>query len=129
MDPEMEQNIQNIIKKYSSQQYRTIAVAYNESVPGLLLDHLTRCYNYTLLGVFMLRDPIRPKAKETVNQMQNSKIDVLMVTGDNIHTADSVAKELGILNEENSKDQYRIMEAVQFRQLLGVVNDEPTNLQ
>lgn len=36
--------------------------------------------------------------------MQNSKLDVLMVTGDNIHTANSVAKELGILNEENSKD-------------------------
>ena len=101
-------------------------MGYNECNPSLMVNHLNKCQNYTLIGIFMMRDPIRLRTKETVYQMQSNQVEVVMITGDNVHTAKSVAMELNMISEQSN--QYEVMEANRFRQLLGVLNDEPTNL-
>ncbi len=50
----------------------------------------------TLLGSFTLFDPIKPTAKEAVEHLHKLGIKVIMLTGDNIKTAQAVANMVGI---------------------------------
>ena len=44
-----------------------------------------------------IKDPVRPEVPEAVATCKRAGITVRMVTGDNIHTAKSIAQECGIL--------------------------------
>ena len=46
----------------------------------------------TILGMFGLKDPIKPKILNSVRICQQANIKVIMVTGDNMHTANAIAK-------------------------------------
>ena len=48
------------------------------------------------LGVIGLADTIKDGASETVRELQRMKIEVVMLTGDNVRTAKAVADKLGI---------------------------------
>ena len=52
------------------------------------------------LGLVGMHDPIRREAKGAVATCKRAGILPIMVTGDHIATAQAIAKELGILNEE-----------------------------
>jgi len=47
-------------------------------------------------GVLGIADPIKPTTREAVNELHNMGLKIIMCTGDNKHTAESVAGELGI---------------------------------
>lgn len=47
-------------------------------------------------GVIAVRDPIKETAKAAIRYFQEQGIEVVMLTGDNKHTAEVVARELGI---------------------------------
>jgi len=49
-----------------------------------------------LLAIFAVADPIREESRETVNQLQNRGLRVIMLTGDNHQTAAAIAKEVGV---------------------------------
>ncbi|WP_432612919.1 copper-translocating P-type ATPase [Litoreibacter halocynthiae] len=49
-----------------------------------------------LAGVIAVADPIKPEAAELVSKLAQSGIKVAMITGDTVHTAKAVARELGI---------------------------------
>ena len=82
---------------------RVIAVAFkdiesvNESKDVLLENDLNFC------GLIGMIDPPRPEAKISVNECKNAGIKPVMITGDYIITAKSIAKELGIFDEEKDK--------------------------
>jgi Cu2+-exporting ATPase len=52
--------------------------------------------NGKVAGVIAAQDPIKPTAKLAIERMQELGIQVAMLTGDNQHTADAIAKTLGI---------------------------------
>jgi calcium-translocating P-type ATPase len=54
-----------------------------------------------LMAVLCLRDNVRTDAVETVEILNNAGIQVVMVTGDAEETAVAIAKEAGILKDEN----------------------------
>lgn len=56
----------------------------------------------TLLAVLCLRDNVRTDAVETVEILNNAGIQVVMVTGDAEETAVAIAKEAGILQNEQT---------------------------
>ena len=56
----------------------------------------------TFLGVFGLRDEIRKESHPAVKTAQKAGIQVVMITGDAKDTAQAIAKEVGIL--ENNKE-------------------------
>lgn len=62
---------------------------------------------------------IRPEVPEAVKTCMNAGINVRMVTGDNKITAKAIAKECNILNDENSKHSYSVMEGKDFNDLVG----------
>jgi Cu2+-exporting ATPase len=49
-----------------------------------------------LLGYFSISDQIKASSKRAIQYLQKHHVDVVMLTGDNIHTARSVADQVGI---------------------------------
>jgi Cu+-exporting ATPase len=47
-------------------------------------------------GIIAVADSVRQEAKNTVSRLQQMGIEVIMVTGDNAHTAKAIASSLGI---------------------------------
>jgi Ca2+ transporting ATPase len=60
---------------------------------GLLIDQLELVF----IGIFGLKDSLRQEVKESVDKCHDASVNVIMVTGDNIITATSIAKECHIL--------------------------------
>src|SRR5213595_1569445 len=52
--------------------------------------------NGNAAGVLGIADPIKPTTKEAVRQLHAMDLKIIMCTGDNLRTAESVARELGI---------------------------------
>ncbi|GGF24779.1 ATPase [Halobacillus andaensis] len=48
------------------------------------------------VGLFALKDTVRPEAKKLISRLQKNNIYTLMLTGDNPTTAKSIAEEAGI---------------------------------
>ena len=117
MDPNTG-NIENINEKiindfndsilqFNKDKMRTLFIAYkditkeefdnceNEDLNGQYIDE----NNLILLAIIVINDPLHKGVKEAIQNCRDSFINVIMVTGDNIMTAASVAKECGILNE------------------------------
>ena len=56
-------------------------------------------YDLTFLGLVGMMDPPRKEAKEAVRICHEAGIQVVMITGDHLLTAKSIASELGILKD------------------------------
>jgi Cu+-exporting ATPase len=63
--------------------------AQGATLVGLALDR-------SLLGLFAIRDTVKPGAKEVVAQLRKQGLKVYLVTGDNAVTAAGIAREAGI---------------------------------
>ncbi len=77
-----------------------------------------------MVGIFGLKDPLRPGIREAVLTCHKAGINVRMVTGDNIDTARAISLEAGIidqshLDEEANEDQkYVCMTGKDFREAI-----------
>lgn len=79
------------------------------------------------LGLLVLRDPIRPDSQAAVKALQQQGVVVVMCTGDNRATAESVAAELGI-DEAHSEvlpeEKLEVIKALQKQGFkVGMVGD------
>lgn len=54
--------------------------------------------NLTFLGFTAFSDPARPAAAEAIQNLQQSGVDVIMMTGDHPTTAERIARELQLIN-------------------------------
>ncbi|EFJ50671.1 hypothetical protein VOLCADRAFT_88435 [Volvox carteri f. nagariensis] len=61
-------------------------------------DYLDR--NLVAMAIVGIKDPVRKEVPEAVRVCQRAGITVRMVTGDNIHTAQHIARECGILTDD-----------------------------
>jgi P-type E1-E2 ATPase len=52
----------------------------------------------TFLGFACIKDPARPEVKDAIKDCTTAGIRVIMITGDALQTAASIAKEVGILD-------------------------------
>ena len=52
--------------------------------------------NSHAVGILGIADPIKPTTKEAVHELHEMGVKIMMCTGDNQRTAESVARELGI---------------------------------
>ena len=81
---------------------RVLAFAYKE------LDHMPSKEevqniekDLIFIGIVGMIDPARVEAKEAVNKCKTAGIKVIMITGDHAITASAIAKDLGILKDED----------------------------
>jgi Ca2+-transporting ATPase len=54
------------------------------------------------IGLTGMIDPVRPEVKDAIVQCRTAGIRPIMITGDHIDTATAIAKELGILGENDT---------------------------
>jgi Cu+-exporting ATPase len=52
--------------------------------------------NGEMAGLITVADTIKPDSLEAVKELQGMKLEVVMLTGDNIHTARTIARQAGI---------------------------------
>ena len=69
-----------------------------------------------ILGLIAVADTLKPDAKETISRLHDQGIGVSMLTGDNGHTADAVAGQVGIedvISEVLPSDKTHRVESLQ----------------
>ena len=54
--------------------------------------------NRKIIGLIGVKDILRDNIKETIDELKRRKINIIMLTGDNVNTANIVANSLGIKN-------------------------------
>ncbi|KAI8647717.1 PMCA-type calcium-translocating P-type ATPase [Parasitella parasitica] len=100
-----------IIQSYATRSLRTIGIGYRdfESWPPahghaskvgaeveVPYEDIIQDQGLTLIGIVGIEDPLRPGVKEAVKACQRAGVFIRMVTGDNVVTAKSIAKQCGI---------------------------------
>ena len=129
--------IDDIQKQYAKKCLRTLLVAYldydQQSWESLsarnngfeTLEDLEKLEeNLTMVGMFGLKDPLRPGIRDAVEKCHMAGINVRMVTGDNIDTARAISLEAGIITQEDldadAEDaEYVAMTGKQFREAVN----------
>jgi len=95
-------------------------VAKTENVDGL--DGILQVESHlTFVGMVGIRDPPRFEVKQALKECQQAGIRVIVITGDNQYTAQSICRELEIIpkqNEQESEDDSKYsMTGREFRSL------------
>ena len=93
--------------KMADDAMRILAVAYKKIDEKLPFTKLTNEYlenDIILLGLVGMIDPARPEVFDAVKLCKKAGITTVMITGDHKNTAVAIAKQLGIINE----DEYSI---------------------
>ncbi|OZC10773.1 hypothetical protein X798_02196 [Onchocerca flexuosa] len=94
-------NYSNVVNDYAQHGYRLIAVAYKKlyiSFPKSQRVNREQVENdLTLLGLVTMENRLKAQTIDVIHQLNKAHIRTVMVTGDNILTALSVARECGII--------------------------------
>ncbi len=131
---EIRQQVMDQIDEFNREALRTITVAYRELKPGQFgaahdektPDGKNRAEEegLTFLCILGIRDTLRAGVPEAVRTCTSAGIRVIMVTGDNVTTARTIAANCGILT---SKSGNAVMEGDKFSSLLGGIVKYCTN--
>ena len=86
-------NLDQVIRKLSGNKIRILTLAIS-------IDRETT-NNMTLLGFIMLKDEVRENVIEGIDLVKNAGIQTIMITGDNKETAVGIAKEIGLIDNDD----------------------------
>ena len=104
LSKEGKKDIVKIHDKLASQGLRILAMAYR-NLPPELKDYTPEEVetDLTLVGMVAMQDPPRPEVHDAVKDCQEAGIRIIMITGDYGLTAESIAREVGIIRGEHCK--------------------------
>lgn len=91
LTPAHKKTFNKTLDAWAGRGYRVLAFAYK--------DHKVRGSKTVFLGMVAMYDPPRPEAKEAVYKAHEAGIRVIMITGDNDKTAETIGLQLGIVHE------------------------------
>ena len=106
------ENFINDISFYSKKGIRLLALATSkEGVKEL-----------SLVGIVLIKDEIRSEAIEGVKLVKSAGIQTVMITGDNIETAISIAREVGIIDNIDdmvlTSDELNKLSDIELKEIL-----------
>jgi len=113
MEDEARRHFSEIIQSMAAKSLRCIAFAHKQVRKDSNTKQLDES-GLTLLGIVGLKDPCRPGVREAVKSCRKAGVNVKMITGDNIFTAKAIARECGILEEDETHDE-AVIEGTKFR--------------
>lgn len=99
-------NKSQVLHLFNNKSLRLIALAYKEIE---LHDYekasqmVNNAEKLILLGIVGLEDPVRSEVPDAVAACHRSGVRVVMLTGDNVVTAKSIAKQCGIISEDTNR--------------------------
>lgn len=79
--------IEKKIKSYTKSSGRVLIFAYGKNMDNLCL-----------LGFVNIKDELRDEAKEGIRLIKSAGIKPIMITGDAVDTAESIAREVGLID-------------------------------
>lgn len=87
------------INEYASRAMRVLAFGYSDSP----FKEDTINDDVVIIGFVAIRDDVRPEAKEAIREVQGAGVQVVMITGDRLETAVSIAKDAGLMQKETDR--------------------------
>lgn len=103
---------------------RVLAVAIRKiKVIPKTIDFKTIEKDLELVGLYGIIDPPREEVKDAINTCLQAGIRPIMITGDHVNTASAIAKELGILNENQKTISGLELSQLSDEQLKDTVKD------
>lgn len=114
--------IENINKDFSKTGLRVLAFAYkNIDNPDTL--SLEDENDFTFLGLISMMDPPRVESAQAVAQCIKAGIKPIMITGDHKITAAAIAKQIGILENEDEAVEGAFLDNFNDEELKDVVEN------
>lgn len=93
------QTVEEKINEYASRAMRVLAFGY--SAQAFTENKINE--DVVVIGFAAIRDDVRPEARDAIKEVQNAGIQVVMITGDRLETAVSIAKDAGLVKSESDK--------------------------
>lgn len=105
-----------------------LAQAEKMAQTGILVS-----FDREVTGVLAISDPLKPGVREVISILKSMKVMSIMVTGDNLGTAESIAKEVGIgtiiaeANPEQKAEKVKDLQALGYTVAMvgDGINDSP----
>ena len=91
------EGIRKVFAEMSNRGLRVVAIAMREEFSKLLSSETVQ--DLTFVGFFGMQDILRPEVAQAMERATAAGIKVVMITGDYMLTARSIAKEAGIWRE------------------------------
>ncbi len=92
----IKQNIKKIAKNLNSQGLRVIAVAQKNDINFTRNFSIADENNMVLMGFIGFLDPPKKSAKSAIENLNNSGIRVIVLTGDNLEVTKCICEKVGI---------------------------------
>lgn len=107
MNPKLAELINREVIDYGNRGLRVIALASIDDVQGNKLlqsakstsDYAKIEQNLTLLGLVGMLDPPRPEVPASIAHCKEAGIRVIVITGDNRNTAESICRQIGVFGQ------------------------------
>lgn len=110
------ERLQTIVSDAADDGLRVLAVA---RAAANVLEDSREDYNYELLGLVALADPIRAEAKDAVALAHQAGIRVVMITGDYAETARRIGREIGLnVHQVMTGQEFMELDEKQRRQVV-----------
>ncbi|MBO0636433.1 heavy metal translocating P-type ATPase [Pantoea brenneri] len=84
------------------------------------------CDTHQVLGLFAVADTVKESSREAISQLHSLGVKTLMLTGDNAHTAQAIAGQVGIdeaRGDQLPEDKLRAVETFTAQGTTGMVGD------
>ncbi len=104
----------------ASRALRTLAFAYKEN--PLSFEETDVESDLIFLGLMGMIDPPRDGVKEAIADCRNAGIRLIMISGDNVHTATAIGRELGFNGQSINCDELDGMPENKLRKIVEEVD-------
>ncbi|MEM4250584.1 MAG: calcium-transporting P-type ATPase, PMR1-type [Candidatus Bathyarchaeia archaeon] len=102
LSEEGKRRILDVNERMASEGLRVLAMAYRNLPATVNPTESAGTYveqDFTFVGLAGMMDPPRTEAKNAVQTCKNAGVKTIMITGDHMLTASTIARELGILED------------------------------
>lgn len=112
---------------------RSMMLGHNVDIPSNAQQKLTEAEELAqtgilvsidreLHGILAVSDPLKPEARQAISILKSMKINTIIMTGDNLGTANAIAKEVGIdvvVAEAKPEDKAHRVKQLQVKYLFS----------
>ena len=91
--------INKLINDESNKGYRVLALGYKTTKNDIINED--ELNDFTFLGIVVLIDPPKEGVKEAIRECIGFNVKPVMITGDNLLTAKTIAKDVGIYQDND----------------------------
>ena len=124
IDKQIKEKYLEIEEKLSSQGLKVLSFAYKDVKKKIVdkEDYNTEEKNLVFVGLMGLKDPVRDNIKEAINTCISANIRPIMLTGDNLKTASSIACEVGIAKSDEECINASELKGLNSKELIKYIN-------